>query len=455
MHRSGLIALTVVVAFVSAGSAEAHAAAPALRLSASPKTLTVGEPTRVTFIARLGGQRAPGVTITALGRRARSDRRGRAQLQLLPTAPGRVLVRGIGRCGRRRCASAPLALRVQKRLIILNDDVAMYRESSDTEPYANPALTLGLPNYTAGGDPFADPEFLRGGLPFPFSEPEGGYEVTALLRDPRFHVLGITTQYGIISGRGAYDSVHRIESIVRQQDPRAQTGVPVLRGADTAADLGHPTDASRFIAHQVTSHCGRVEIIDTAPMTNVATAMMLEPRLTRCWKALWSATGDFNGHLGKPSDLDSLGITEFNTNADLPATRYVLAHGGGFSILPNELMDDSRLDTAHFGKIATAGSPIGDYVAYQSAEYNASFAASGGIALHGPVAMLTALDPSYVAGVPVVRSGVELTFVDAKPYRGWLYTLSRRPGLPIHTIYPALGAGQGTRVEDYMTNALK
>lgn len=63
-----------------------------------------------------------------------------------------------------------------------------------------------------------------------------------------------------------------------------------------------------------------VEIIATGPLTNIATAMMMEPRLPQFWKELHFGTGEFLGALGNLSDLfwlTLIGIGDLNIHVDV------------------------------------------------------------------------------------------------------------------------------------------
>jgi inosine-uridine nucleoside N-ribohydrolase len=295
-------------------------------------------------------------------------------------------------------------------LVIINDDFGAYQlanENWSKYPSTVHALTQNPIDYGA-------PHALEGGVPGVFSEFDGGFELIYALRDPHVKVIGVTTQLGIGSAPDAFTTAEQVLNAVHSEDPRVSRRIPILRGARDANDLGRQTAASRFIEREVMSHCGQVEIIDTAPLTNTATALMHRPRLAHCWRKLWFVTGEFNGTLNgvEPSDFFRfLHTADFNINADAPATRYVLAHGGSFPIIPNELEDDTWITKADFQRIAASRSSLAEFVTHENKPFYDHYFVHNpnpttgpepdepGIMFHGAIATAFALDHSFWKGV--------------------------------------------------------
>ena len=341
----------------------------------------------------------------------------------------------------------------RQRLVIVNDDFGAYQLASENwfkYPSTVHALTQ---NPIAYGAPHA----LEGGVPGIFSEFDGGLELIYTLRDPHVKVLGVTTQYGLGTTPDAFTTAQQVVHAVKVQDPRVPRHIPILRGARDANDLGRQTPASRFIEREVMAHCGHVEILDTAPLTNTATALMHEPRLARCWRKLWFATGEFNGALAgvQPSDfVSALHMADFNINADATATRYVLAHGGSFPILPNELMDDTWIKRADFQRIAAAShSELARFVASQNLPFYEHYFVNNpdptkgpppdepGIMFHGAISAAFAIDPAFRSGAKEFDSAVVMRWAGA--YKQWVFALSRNSHLPKHLVYAQLSPAAG------------
>ncbi len=261
----------------------------------------------------------------------------------------------------------------KERLFIIDDDVGMLRdEVRKAGTYQAPWLKI--------------------------ADPDGGLELIYALREPEIKVLGITCSMGCSTTDVCMASVRKILSLTGRDD------VPVFRGADSPEDLGRPTEASQFIIETVMSNPGRVEIMATAPLTNIATALMLEPRLPENWKALHFATGEFMGALGESSDGAMLIRWSFyedlNINADREATRYVLEHGGRFPVYPNENMDEAVLRMSDRKALKKAGTPLSTWVASETLPFTIVGSAGGllggyerGMALHGVIPLAVAIEP--------------------------------------------------------------
>jgi purine nucleosidase len=255
-----------------------------------------------------------------------------------------------------------------QRLIIVDDDTAMLKEMVASEGvYPLPWLRI--------------------------TDPDGGLEMLYLLREPSVRLLGISCTMGCSTTDVCMASISKLLELT------GRTDVPLLRGANAPQDLGKPTDAARFIIDAVMNHPGQVEIIATAPLTNIATALMLEPRLPANWKMLHLATGEFWGTLGKWSDGARLswwtGYQDMNINVDVAATRYVLQHAGAnMRVYPNEIMDEAFLTRADRSALQQAGTPLSTWVASETWLMGTlEGVAMKGLALHGVVGAAVAIAP--------------------------------------------------------------
>ena len=297
------------------------------------------------------------------------------------------------------------------RLFIIDDDTAMLkREVRRAGVYAAPWM--------------------------PITDPDGGLELIYALREPGVKVLGITCAMGCSTTQVCMDSVKRILELT------GNTEVPVLRGADSPADLGQPTDAARFIIATVMANPGQVEIIATAPLTNIATALMLEPKLPQNWKMLHLASGEFLGALGPRSDAvlgRYVGYKDMNLNVDSKAAQYVLDHADNFIIYPNEIMDDARFTRADRRALKKAGTPLALFVAEETAPVLHTLglvnALSGhpGIYLHGVIPAAIAFEPSLAEAPTELR-------VVMRPHKigGFSFAINQDVSVPARPVYVRL-----------------
>lgn len=297
-----------------------------------------------------------------------------------------------------------------ERLIIIDDDLAMLKhEVARDGTYMAPWLKI--------------------------TDPDGGLELIYVLREPGVRVLGVTCAMGCSSTRVCMESAKKILELAGHPE------IPVLEGARSAADLGKPTEAARFIIDMVMGHPGQVEIIATAPLTNIATALMLEPCLTKNWKALHFATGEFMGALGEKSDAYPLRYFyhDLNINADPEAARYVLDRGGDFPIYPNEIMDDAWLTRADLRALKQADTPLARLVADELNPFFSVVSTVGrlvgfrGLNLHGVIPAAMAFDPSLAEPPRMLR----VTMVPAKS-GGFAFALTNDPAVPLRPVYTKL-----------------
>lgn len=255
---------------------------------------------------------------------------------------------------------------------------------------------------------------------------------------------------GAVTSDVAISAAENILKVLGRKD------VPVFKGAQTPADLGKETAASRFIVDMVRKYPGRVEIIATGPLTNIATAMMMEPELPKLWHTLHFATGEFFGSLGEKSDWYKfylLGLSDLNINVDVAATEYVLAHGGSFPVYPNELMDDISFVRSDYQKIKDAGetkSKLARFLTHELGPLN-FLARFFRIPLHAVIPMGIILDPE--AKCEVIEKAVVMK---KSGIRGYAFALSDDPGLPKHKICFQLdNAGKNAIHEKLMQRLLE
>ncbi len=270
---------------------------------------------------------------------------------------------------------------------------------------------------------------------FKVTDPDGGIQLIYALREPKIKILGITCAMGCSSTDVCMKSARKILELT------GRTDVPLLKGADNPDELGIPTEASDFIIRTVMGNPGKVEIIAAAPLTNIATAMMLEPRLARNWKRLHLFTGDFIGALGEPSDGAkgaSFGYKDMNINVDPEACRYVLEHGGVFPVYPNEIMDDLVITRQDRMLLKKADTPLSRWVADELRIMTFFYDSSAGEKLaedrgwppHGAIGQAVAIDPRLAE--PPLEVRIEMAYRDSG---GWYFKASDDPSIPLRPVF--------------------
>ncbi len=107
------------------------------------------------------------------------------------------------------------------------------------------------------------------------------------LNSDEIEVDGITNVFGNTNVNNTHRIAQEILSVANRTD------IPVFKGAYNATWLGVRNPAVQFLIDHVMAHPGEITLITLAPLTNVATAFLLEPRLAENLKALLMMGGFF------------------------------------------------------------------------------------------------------------------------------------------------------------------
>lgn len=266
-----------------------------------------------------------------------------------------------------------------------------------------------------------------------FTDPDGGLEILYALGEPEIEVLGLTC----LMGTASVDICMEADQTLLELAGR--TDIPCLRGAADPTELGQESDAARFIIETVRGHPGGVEIIASGPMTNIATAIMLDPELPEMWKTLHILSGEFGlgSNIEKTKELTG---GDLNLSVDFPAAEYVFTNAGPCPVYPNSLMDDVLIGAADMDLLDKAGTPLAEHVHYQVAywfDLISIFMDQDGFWPHGMNGIAAALHKRHRG--PGTRSAIRLRSEDepaGKYYWGSIVSdMVDDPALPVHTIY--------------------
>ncbi|WP_248926174.1 nucleoside hydrolase [Paenibacillus hamazuiensis] len=234
------------------------------------------------------------------------------------------------------------------------------------------------------------------------------------IRSGQMDVLGITTANGNVSLDQATENTCKILQLLGAE----AEGIPVVRGANkpllrqtyfehrvhgqngiggALADMpvskepaeGHAAD---FIIGQVRRHPGEVTLVMTAPLTNLAIALMKCPELVRDVKEVIVMGGVVLGY-GNVTPT-----AEYNMYVDPEAARLVFQ--AGFASLTLVGLDVTRralLTEEHMERLGDTN--LGRYVRESTAGYMQRYFERNGVracALHDPLAVGVALDKGLV-----------------------------------------------------------
>jgi purine nucleosidase len=160
--------------------------------------------------------------------------------------------------------------------------------------------------------------------------------------------------------------------------------------------------AVALIIRLVMAAPGTVTLVAIGPLTNVALAMLQEPRLAANLAGLVLMGGVVGGAYHQPSaeaqgryNALALPWTEHNFRSDPEAAAIVLRSGAPITIVPLDVTTQVRVRSADVPRIAGAGDPYHRAVADQLVRYP-RFAARGWTYLHDPLAVAGLIRPELL-----------------------------------------------------------
>lgn len=234
--------------------------------------------------------------------------------------------------------------------------------------------------------------------------------LAVLLASPELTLTAVTTVYG--------DAGLRARMALKLLALRGVTGVPVAAGATRpllgrppvywagheGAGLLEPGDEGRcpssehavdLIIRSVLAQPGEVTLVAIGPLTNVALALLKEPRLAQALAGLTLMGGAVGG-------VDALHLpwTEHNFRCDPEAAQIVLASGAATRIVPLDVTTQVRIRPQDVARVRAADDPFHRAVANQIDRYP-PYQQRGWTYLHDPLAVATTSEPALVTWAPV------------------------------------------------------
>lgn len=225
---------------------------------------------------------------------------------------------------------------------------------------------------------------------------------------PTVDLLGVTTVAGNV------EITHTTANTLRVLDFVGATHVPVYRGMTRPLDRPlrtaawvHGTDglggadipvsarapeamsAPQFLVDTARANPGVVTFIFVGPLTNLAVALALEPELPRLVRRLVIMGGAFR----VPGNTTP--TAEFNIYADPQAAAQIAAAGFVATWVGLDVTMQTLLNRAQWESLAAATAPNAALVRMMGARMF-SLPDRVGIALHDPLAVAVAIDPSLV-----------------------------------------------------------
>ena len=267
--------------------------------------------------------------------------------------------------------------------------------------------------------------------------------------EPQAHILGVSTVVGNVSLAAATRNTRAVLALAGRGDipvwPGALTplsnfaadaravhgetglGYAVLPEPAEYGDAAHAVDA---IVGAARVHPGRLVLVATGPLTNIALAVMREPELPRLLKRFVIMGGAYH----EPGNVTP--CAEFNIWHDPEAARIVFRAFGGPGGTPVvaiglDVTHKTTIDPTDIAALKTrsAGKPLGAaltrFIEDASRHYFDRMEKRRGqrvLIMHDPLAVAVALDPSLVAtrrvAVDVETTGRLTTGATIADWRG-------------------------------------
>jgi purine nucleosidase len=186
-----------------------------------------------------------------------------------------------------------------------------------------------------------------------------------------------------------------VRPLITGQDVHGESGMGRAEPPHPPAPAADPTAAAELV-RLAREHEGRLTLVTLGPLTNIATAVLLDPAFLTRFRRVVSMAGAADGH-GNVSD-----VAEYNMWADPEAAHIVLSADGEVELLG---WDASRqaavIGSEESGAIDALGTETGEFVLALVSEldrYCREVQGLRGFDLPDPLAMTVALDPTIVTG---------------------------------------------------------
>ena len=240
----------------------------------------------------------------------------------------------------------------------------------------------------------------------PGSEIDDGFALALALAEPGLSVDLVTT----VGGNSDVDTSTRLTLDLLRILRRSE--VPVVRGADRPLnpalrrpDRSHPSSAEQTgrlaaveIVARVMAEPGALTLVAIGPLTNVALALLLEPRVARAVREVVVMGGVYLGHTNvgwMPG--------EYNFWCDPDAAQLVLESGADLRLVGLDVTQQVRLDRADCVRLAEGGTfgrsaaeHTKAWISFQERVKPREPIEHGSCALHDPLAVAVVRHPSLV-----------------------------------------------------------
>ncbi len=245
-----------------------------------------------------------------------------------------------------------------------------------------------------------------------------------LLRDPAVDLRAVTTVFGNVDAATAADNTLRVLELAGRADIPVAVGArsnwrgtvdlaPHVHGADGLGDVGLPAPsatpvaepAAELIVRTARENPGNLHLLAVGPLTNLATALLLEPELPR----LVSHVTIMGGAVHHPGNVTP--VAEANIHNDPEAADIVLRAGWDVTLVPLDVTMAEALTESAQRRLVDAGTAISSFAArildHYLGFYERDVFGVRRAACHDPLAAGIAVGDVALETAPVVDVVVE------------------------------------------------
>lgn len=262
------------------------------------------------------------------------------------------------------------------------------------------------------------------------------------LKSPEIEVIGLTTIFGNSNvDATTRNALNLLDFAGRPDIPVAKgAGVPLVipphptgefvHGDDAMGNIGWHTQtnpemravephAAQFIVEQVMANPGQITLVPVGPLTNLALALQLEPRIAKHVKEVVMMGGSVL-HAGNVSPL-----AEANVHNDPHAAALVFRAEWPITMAGLDVTEAVQMNAAYFNELAAGGNRFGGFIRrivafYQQFHVDWYGMPDGEVHTHDPSAIAYLIDPSIYVGqywpvaVPTEGPAIGATIADRR-----------------------------------------
>ena len=246
------------------------------------------------------------------------------------------------------------------------------------------------------------------------------------LRSPEIEVVGLTTIFGNVYTPLATENALRLVEFAGKEIPVAHGAeLPLVVPLDYIADFVHGSDglgntnqppptgkpvdipAAQFIVETVMANPGQITLVPVGPLTNIALALALEPRIAEnvAGVVIMGGAATVNGNVNPAAEANIIHdphAADVVFSASWPVTMV------GLDVTNKTIMSDDYLASL---KASETGKYIFDISRFYR-EFHKQVGVNEGIHTHDPSAIAYVIDPTLFTSqqgpVRVVTEGIAL-----------------------------------------------